>query len=271
MKHENHKTADSYASQFEVISGLSEWRNWCYVLSAITVFIFFGIFSSVKFSVENLGGLPAISLYVVILLLAAGTLVKSYKDAAFLDRETRLASEQVNLLSELDDIPEFLEKADTSVFKSHIASLYTIFLSHAEISQENLIETLHSRLQARNQVAQLFASILTTLGLIGTIVGLILMMSDLKITLSQFDPETGENVIQLVMGEGGALSGLDAAFYTTLLGAVFGGVVLRILTSVVDANISKYTAHLCELTEVNVLPAMRNIASRLSEKGYYKK
>ena len=223
------------------------------------------------FSIRDLGGFPAISLYVIIFSLAAATIYKSYKDAAFLDKETRLASEQVNLLNEIDDVTEFLQQAEKSVFRSHIDSLHTIFLAHPEINQENLIETLQSRLEARNQVAQLFASILITLGLIGTIVGLILMMSKLKETLSQFDPSGDDNVISMVMGQGGALSGLDAAFYTTLLGAVFGGIVLRILTSVVDANISKYTAHLCELTEVNVLPVMRNMASKLKESGYYKK
>ena len=57
----------------------------------------------------------------------------------------------------------------------------------------------------------------------------------------------------------GPLRGLGTAFYTTLLGAVLGGVVLRVLTNIVDASVMEYTAHIAELTEVYVLPYLRGM------------
>lgn len=252
---------DNYASQFETISGLSQWMRWLYVLLGIAILLTITFFF----------GFAEYAIYGVIFSLAIATIYNSYKDASFLEHETILASNQVSQLAELDDISEFLEQAEKSVFRSHIESLYTIFLTHSDIKQDNLIELLHSRLMAKNRVSELFASILITLGLIGTIVGLILMMTELKLTMSDKSLVSSDDLIPSLMGSGGALSGLDAAFYTTLFGAVFGGVILRILTSVVDANIMRYTAHLAELTEVNVLPVMRNMAAKLDASGYYLK
>ena len=72
----------------------------------------------------------------------------------------------------------------------------------------------------------------------------------------------GGNIMTTLVSEGGALSGLGIAFYTTLIGALFGGVILRILTSIVEEGITKYVALLAELTEVNVLPILRSHAAQ---------
>ena len=111
------------------------------------------------------------------------TLVKSYVDVRFLDNETRLASDQVRQLAEVNDVTRFLEISRPSIFRSHIESLYRIFKSHTEIQQDSLIEVTHARLIARNKVVELFSSILITLGLIGTIVGLIMSVGGLSQTL----------------------------------------------------------------------------------------
>ena len=237
-----------YATQLETISGLAQWRNWFLGLAAATGIVAYPFFYGTSEMVAN-------AFYVVICALAAGTLIKCYRDARFLDVETRLASRQVNDLIELDDIEQFLGNAHPSLFRTHIDSLYTIFLAHSDIDQSALIELLHRRLIARNRVSELFSSLLITLGLIGTIVGLIIMMSKLQETMAQFDSGEPQQIINLIFSEGGALSGLDAAFYTTLLGAMLGGVLLRVLSSIVASNTMHYVSHLAELTEVNVIPA----------------
>lgn len=259
---ETHHVATSFASQFETVSGLAQWRKWLFSLLGLSFAVIFLAYLFPENGLEN-------SMYLLIFGFAVASIYKSYQDAVFLNKETNLASSQVQLLTELNDIAEFLEKAEVSVFRNHIESLYTIFLAHPDIKQDNLIEVLHSRLLARNRVVELFASILITLGLVGTILGLIVMMGNLRQELGGSAGGAGDNLIGRLMGAGGPLDGLDTAFYTTLLGALFGGVILRILTSVVDANIMKYTAHLAELTEVNVLPFMRRIADRLEKGGYY--
>lgn len=251
---ENHKP-ESFASQFETTSGLSEWVGWLSIMLAVCAILLIAyLFNAIDYG-----------MYTVITALGIGLLYKGYHDAKFLDTEMKLASEQVRILERVDDFESFLKEAPKSVFRSHIDNLYTISLSHTEINQDNLIEVLHSRLMAKNRVIELFSSILITLGLIGTILGLIIMMDKLSFTLSTMG-EDGDLIRSLVQ-EGGALYGLGVAFITTLLGAVFGGVLLRVLTSVVDANIMRYTAHLAELTEVYVLPYMRSTARQSCETG----
>ncbi|MBA55476.1 MAG: hypothetical protein CMK89_13560 [Pseudomonadales bacterium] len=183
----------------------------------------------------------------------------SFRDVRSLHREIHAASRQMRELIETDDIESFLndteKKRDLSYFRSHIASLYKIYTYSSEIYQDTLIEILNSKLLARNRKVELFSSILITLGLIGTIVGLIFMMTDLT---NLFDnAEQGIPQVSELLQSGGPLKGLGTAFFTTLIGALFGGVILRILTSIVEEGITKYVALLAELTEVNVLPVLR--------------
>jgi hypothetical protein len=114
-------------------------------------------------------------------------------------------------------------------------------------------------------VVELFSSILITLGLLGTIVGLIMSVGGLSTVLASGSASSAD----VFEGMLRTVKGLETAFYTTLLGATFGGVMLRILTSVVDAAVLRYIAHLAELTEVNVLPPLRRMAMNLEKSGYY--
>lgn len=206
-------------------------------------------------------------MYILICGLAVGLIIKGYLDARFIEKEKRLASKQVKILEQVDDFETFFDRAPPSIFHAHIDNLYTISLSQQDLSQDNLVEILHSRLLAKNKVVKLFASILITLGLIGTIVGLIIMMDGLSLILQTHQAGSENLLSDLVKPGKGPLAGLGVAFYTTLLGAVLGGVILRILTNVIDTNIMQYTAHLAELTEVHVLPAMRRMAKERHEKS----
>lgn len=244
------------AGAFHADSGKGAWLGW---FAALTL-------AAAALTLVQLYNGWGGGIVVIIVALFAATLIRSFLDISRLDRETRLASSQVALLRETNDVAEFLRRARPSVFRAHIASLYTIFLASPQISQDNLIEVTHARLTARNKTVDLFASILITLGLIGTIIGLLVSASGLDAVLGAAETDTGA----LVDGVRRTVSGLSTAFLTTLFGAVFGGVMLRILTSVVDAGILKYVAHLAELTEVHVLPAMRRTASQLEASGYYR-
>lgn len=199
------------------------------------------------------------------------TLIRSFLDVSFLDKETRLASEQVQQLAQINDVGQFIQTAKPSLFRNHIASLYTIFKSHPEIQQDSLVEVTHARLIARNKLVELFASVLVTLGLIGTIIGLIDSTAGLGGAMESMFGGGQDAANDELLGQAmiTTFGGLKTAFYTTLLGSLFGGVILRLLTNVVDAAILRYMAHLAELTEVNVLPALRRMAAKLQADGYY--
>ena len=58
----------------------------------------------------------------------------------------------------------------------------------------------------------------------------------------------------------GVLGGMGTAFYTTLLGAILGSVVLKVLSSVYTSNAEHLVAHIAELTEVYIVPVLRRKA-----------
>ncbi|MEM7233804.1 MAG: MotA/TolQ/ExbB proton channel family protein [Planctomycetota bacterium] len=240
----------SLASPLEGASALSRWLFWLVVLAILSTVLVITYF----YEVVDLG------MYAAMLGLAVIMIVKGFLDVLFLDRETRRASVQVRLLERVHDFEDFLEQAGPSVFRSHIANLYEIAYTHPDVNQDNLLEILQARLSARNRVVELFSSILVTLGLVGTIVGLMLMMDRLQAQIMEGTTGGSADLMSRLFGEGGALVGLSTAFLTTLIGAVLGGVILRILTSVVDANLLRYVAHVGELTEVYVLPSLRRVA-----------
>lgn len=195
--------------------------------------------------------------YTLLFIFGAFSVVLSYRTARFIDTETKLASKQLESLEKKRNIDEFLKNDDTeSCFKNHVISLHKIAQSGNEVDQDNLIEILLSRLQAQNRLVSLYGNLLTTLGLIGTIVGLIIMMNRMVITLQA----NSENVIKDLMSEGGAMAGLGAAFYTTLIGSIIGGVIIRLLSHLTESTITEYCSYIAEITEVNILPNMRTLS-----------
>lgn len=237
-------------SLFDNATVLNTWYRWLGIVALSCIAFLVAAASSTSGA-----ALVGTGMYAVIGLVAVGCVWQSFREARFLDQQLRLASEQLTILESVNSLQDFFNTAKHSLFRRHIENLHIMASHHAEFSQDALIEILHERLMARNQVVELFSSILITLGLIGTIVGLIFMMNGLTIVMQ--DSGASGHLLKELTSEGGPLSGLGVAFYTTLLGATLGGVLLRILTSVVDASIGRYIAHVAELTEVHVLPYMR--------------
>lgn len=76
-------------------------------------------------------------------------------------------------------------------------------------------------------------NILITLGLIGTVMGLTVIMTGLTGSLQAL----GEDQEMLLSGLREAMSGMGTAFYTTLLGAVLGGVLLRVFAQITEHGV----------------------------------
>lgn len=259
-----------WSSTLDTTSALKLWWIWFGALVGISLFI--GVAYFVAYSGEIVG-LAAIifniGMYAIIVVPGAFAIWYSFSEAKFIAEQTRIASKQVELLVQLNDVQSFLDQAQPSIFRSHIESLFRIFQMSSDISQDNLIEILRARLLSRNSLIEISASILVTLGLIGTIAGLIVMANSLGGILESAGGIPATELMSKIAGPGGPLSGLGVAFYTTLFGAVLGGVFLRIFTIIVDSAVTQYTAHIAELTEVNVLPFMKQLARTLEASGYY--
>jgi biopolymer transport protein ExbB/TolQ len=196
----------------------------------------------------------------IILGIFAFALVKNFLDVHFIARQRRLTSAQIDQLRETNNIFVFLQNSEPSLFRDHIDNLHEIFRRDYNISQDNLVTLLQARLLSKTKVVDFASSILVTLGLVGTIIGLIQSAGGLGDVLRAMS--AGDTSILAGVDE--ALEGMGLAFYTTLLGAILGGVCLRLLSNLVDANIDHVVSHIAELTEIYILPILRR-AGRINE------
>jgi hypothetical protein len=110
-------------------------------------------------------------------------------------------------------------------------ALKTILDTNGELDVEALVDVEFSVYQRTAHGLEIIGNLLITLGLVGTVVGLTLTLTGLTGSLDAL----GQDQDQLLAGLRGAMSGMGTAFYTTLLGSVLGGVLLRIFAHI-DEN-----------------------------------
>lgn len=197
---------------------------------------------------------------IIILTLFGFAVVKNFFDIRFINKQARLTSKQIDTLRQTNNIYVFLQNSEPSLFRDHIDNLHEIFRRDCNISQDNLVTLLQSRLLAKTRLVEFCSSILVTLGLVGTIIGLIQSAGGLGEVFKAMSAEDGS----IMDGVDAALGGMGVAFYTTLMGAVLGGVCLRLLSNLVDANTEHIVSHIAELTEIYILPILRR-AGRINE------
>jgi len=107
---------------------------------------------------------------------------------------------------------------------SFFHSLKTILNNGGELNIEALVEVEFAVYRRTAHALEVIGNLLITLGLVGTVVGLTLTLTGLTSSLEAL----GQDQEQLLRGLRGAMAGMGTAFYTTLLGSVLGGVLLRV-------------------------------------------
>lgn len=112
-------------------------------------------------------------------------------------------------------------------------SLHTILGNNGELSVEALVDVEFSVYQRMARALEIIGNLLITLGLVGTVVGLTLTLTGLTGSLEAL----GHDQDQLLSGLRNAMSGMGTAFYTTLLGSVLGGVLLRIFAYIDESGV----------------------------------
>jgi hypothetical protein len=93
------------------------------------------------------------------------------------------------------------------------------------IELRTLVSAYGARLKARIDNVGVVAGMLITIGLLGTVVGLIMTVDGLDTVLQSNSADFGG----MKSGLTKAVSGMGTAFYTTFIGALLGGVVLKVL------------------------------------------
>jgi biopolymer transport protein ExbB/TolQ len=90
------------------------------------------------------------------------------------------------------------------------------------------------------------------LGLLGTVIGFILMLSSIQ-SIDSFDVETLKGALTSMSG------GMGVALFTTLFGLV-GGILLKLQYYILDEGTSYLFGLITELTEVYVVPVLNRVA-----------
>ena len=103
-------------------------------------------------------------------------------------------------------------------------SLKTVIRNNGELNIEALVDVEFAIYRRTAHALEVIGNLLITLGLVGTVVGLTLTLTGLTSSLEAL----GQDQEQLLRGLRGAMGGMGTAFYTTLLGSVLGGVLLRV-------------------------------------------
>lgn len=142
------------------------------------------------------------------------------------------------------------------VLHQHIMDLAAISRHDENFTQDSLVTLLYSRMMARSKIVEILGAVLVTLGLIGTIVGLIQMTDGLSLTLSSLDSK--QQSTELLNGMRSTMSGLGTAFNTTLVGALLGSVVLRILNTVYTSNVDQLVTYVASTAEVSIVPRLKH-------------
>lgn len=165
----------------------------------------------------------------------------------------RIAFESDVLYRRFDKIGvnyEFKSNDENSILNMHIYNLKKMFVNSNEnfVSQDSLIEILHNKLNSEGRIVLLFSNIMITIGLVGTISGLISSIGGLRV-VSEGSGFMG--------GLGSTLNGVGVAFYTTLIGSVLGGICLRVLFYYVNKKVDSYILNLAEAIEIQIIPIFR--------------
>lgn len=112
-------------------------------------------------------------------------------------------------------------------------ALKTIVLNNGELFIESLVEVEFAVYRRTAHSLEVIGNLLITLGLVGTVVGLTLTLTGLTGSLEAL----GQDQELLMRGLRRAMSGMGTAFYTTLLGSILGGVLLRVYAHINENGI----------------------------------
>ena len=195
----------------------------------------------------------------IIVLFVLGAVV-NFLGMRRLRNEYVCAAVCMNNLKRENGLKDVCKGPAAGIFHQHVMDLGKIAQHDSNLTQDSLVTLLYSRMMAKSKMVDILAGVLVTLGLIGTIVGLISMTDGLSATLASLGDD-GE-ASDLLSGMRSTMSGLGTAFNTTLVGAILGSVVLRILNNVYTSNVDHLVTYVATTTEVNIVPQLKRQSRR---------
>jgi len=138
-----------------------------------------------------------------------------------------------------------------------IASLQHIYERGGQVDFATLSTLEFSGYIRASRFVGLLGSMMITMGLIGTVLGLTITLTGLNGALEN----VGSDGMSVLIGLREAMSGMGLAFYTTLLGSIMGGILLRMFAYIGDDSIEALQdklAHSCMVyAAVDLTPSVQ--------------
>ncbi len=138
------------------------------------------------------------------------------------------------------------------------SNLKTTIEANGQPEIESMLNVELASYQRMSHSTEVIGNLLITLGLIGTVMGLTLTLTGLTGSLEAL----GEDQELLLAGLRQAMAGMGTAFYTTLLGAVLGGVLLRVFAQITDHGYDALYDKVLHVCLVNCSADLKNTAER---------
>jgi len=114
-----------------------------------------------------------------------------------------------------------------------IESLQYITQSGGEVDLNALSTVEFASHMRMSRLVGLMGSLLITMGLVGTVLGLTMTLTGLNGALENVSSDG----MAMLLGIRSAMEGMGMAFYTTLLGSIMGGILLRVFAYITDNSI----------------------------------
>lgn len=119
-----------------------------------------------------------------------------------------------------------------------------------KVDLDNFMSLYYARHDSHAQTVATFGALLITMGLLGTVVGLIVAIQGLGGMIENMSVSRVDMLASLRL----TIQGMGTAFYTTFFGALLGGIILRILSANLMNALTELAAEAMEFCELYILP-----------------
>lgn len=151
------------------------------------------------------------------------------------------------------DLPTKPKDADNRLGQafSHILQLHN---ERGDVGVDRVVDSFVAKHESRIRFIGALGAILITLGLLGTIIGLLMSVQGLGEIAGEAGSQSGLSESAMKEGLRSTIDGMGTAFYTTLFGALLGGVVLRILAVTLSNSLGELSVEVSEFIYHILLP-----------------
>lgn len=146
-----------------------------------------------------------------------------------------------------------VDKDGASPIADHVLNLHKMAVQqkNGDVNQGNLVEAMYVELENPDNWTRYIATILASLGFLGTLVGFLISMNGLDVLM-------GQDKTTAILGLKMAIRGMGTAFYTTLVGVIFGALFLELLHRLVSNGINEIIVNVTKIGEVYIIPQLKS-------------